>query len=463
MVDPLISAIRVAGLFGLYSYSLPESGALSNATILYGDNGVGKSTVLRLAFHLLSAANNRGHRTALFDSYFSRLEVDLFNGVKLVATRNIVSESAGDGVADKLSLGIMFDGKYLAFWDHSPKGHSSESALGMNFDFEVVDDRIVSVPRKKIKLPVPIELYGEEVYMRVLSSVIPTTFLLSADRRLDSDSVSDPSDEVELRRLMRYEEPVRMHDLVVRTRQVALSQAVSSAARWISKKAVRSANQGSENVHNAYSQVLKHLVSTRSKTEEAIDTDALIRNLTDIEVKTVSLNKYEFATPLQVQDFKRALSSRSLPKRTMAAGFIKPYVDSVLGRLAAVESIYNLVDKFVMTVNDLLSDKKISYKVSQGFSVHNSRGASLEWSALSSGEQQLLLLFCYVLTGRDKPCVFMIDEPEISLNVKWQRQLIKSLLEITKGAEIQFIFASHSIELLAQHRDRVVKLVNSND
>jgi ABC-type glutathione transport system ATPase component len=54
----------------------------------------------------------------------------------------------------------------------------------------------------------------------------------------------------------------------------------------------------------------------------------------------------------------------------------------------------------------------------------------------------------------------MIDEPEISLNVKWQRQLVQALLDITESANIQFIFASHSMELLAQHMSRVVKLVN---
>lgn len=57
----------------------------------------------------------------------------------------------------------------------------------------------------------------------------------------------------------------------------------------------------------------------------------------------------------------------------------------------------------------------------------------------------------------------MIDEPEISLNIKWQRQLIQSLLDITDGATIQFIFASHSIELLSQHKDRVIKVENKNE
>jgi ABC-type glutathione transport system ATPase component len=116
----------------------------------------------------------------------------------------------------------------------------------------------------------------------------------------------------------------------------------------------------------------------------------------------------------------------------------------------------------VSIINSLLSDKTISFGLSQGFSIHNRLGVSLSPAQLSSGEQQLLLLFCYVLTARDASTVFMIDEPEISLNIKWQRQLVQSLLDITKGTSIQFILASHSMELLAQHRNRVIKLENQS-
>jgi ABC-type lipoprotein export system ATPase subunit len=154
------------------------------------------------------------------------------------------------------------------------------------------------------------------------------------------------------------------------------------------------------------------------------------------------------------------LSGRSTKKIELAAELLQPYVKSVEGRLEAVDPIYQLIDRFVSIVNGLLSDKAISFKLSQGFSIHNRLGVPLKPAQLSSGEQQLLLLFCYVLTARDAPTVFMIDEPEISLNIKWQRQLIQSLLNITEGADIQFIFASHSMELLAQHRNKVVKLVN---
>lgn len=91
--NALIASIRVEGLFGLYNYSLPEEGKFSNAAILYGDNGTGKSTLLRLVFHLLSSKHDGGHRGALFEADFSLLEVNLSSGTRLIAKRETEAES----------------------------------------------------------------------------------------------------------------------------------------------------------------------------------------------------------------------------------------------------------------------------------------------------------------------------------------------------------------------------------
>lgn len=160
------------------------------------------------------------------------------------------------------------------------------------------------------------------------------------------------------------------------------------------------------------------------------------------------------------QRLRKALATRNKSKRVLSANLLKPYIDSLEGRLNAIEPIYKLINRFVLTINSLLSDKVMVYKLTQGFSFQNRSGEPLEPGYLSSGEQQLLLLFCNVLVARDSQSLFMIDEPEISLNIKWQRQLIQALLGIVDQARVQFIFASHSIELLSQHRSKVIKLVN---
>jgi energy-coupling factor transporter ATP-binding protein EcfA2 len=461
MTAKLISNIRIDKLFGLYTYVIPEPGELTNAAILYGDNGVGKSTLLRLVFHLLSAASDRGHRSALYKTDFQRLEVALSSGVRLIA-RTLEPEPSR-----LLLLEVMQGDKRIAVWDYRPRDEHrflEEEAVYIEVDErgqQVVRRRTVAARKKEFE-GIP---RGEKAFLEALKVHVPSLFILNADRRLDSDSVADPSDEVELRRTMQYGEPKRINELVVRSREIALSQALSTSARWISRKAVQGTNRGSMNVHSVYGDVLKRLVSrdTRNATATAaavVSIPDLLRQLTTIDSKSEEHAHYELATHLQTSDFRKTLGGRRTKKTELAADLLQPYVKSVEGRLAAVEPIYQLIDRFVKIVNGLLTDKTIDFKLSQGFTIQNKLGLVLKPAQLSSGEQQLLLLFCYVLTARDTPTIFMIDEPEISLNVKWQRQLVQSLLDITEGASIQFIFASHSMELLAQHRNRVVKLTN---
>jgi ABC-type molybdenum transport system ATPase subunit/photorepair protein PhrA len=454
--EQLISAIRIENLFGLYNYRLPIQGPLPNAAILYGDNGIGKSTILRLAFHLLSAEGNRAHRGTLFKAPFDSLEVDLSSGVTLKAVRKELPSRK------LLELSILSGGTIQARWVFSP-GHEAQEQLleDQELTYRVDQEghfRVVRVRQKGRDQPGFRE--GEAAYLSLLKKSVPATFLLNADRRLDSDSVPDPSDEMELRRVLRYEEPKRLSDIVGRSREIALSQALGAAAGWVRKKALEGTNQGSMNVHSVYVDVLRHFVAPSAPSESftPVAMSDLMRRLGLIESRTAQLAKYELATALSTAEFKSALQGRSQKQKNLAAELLQPYVKSLESRLDAVEPIYRLIDEFVRTINGFLLDKAISFKQSEGFAIHNRLGSPLQPADLSSGEQQLLLLFSYVLTAREMPSVFMIDEPEISLNIKWQRQLIQSLLDITKGARIQFMFASHSIELLSQHRKRVVRL-----
>jgi predicted ATPase len=455
---PLISAIRIEKLFGQYTYRMPEQGVFSNAAILYGDNGVGKSTILRLAFHLLSAANNKGHRSALYEAKFENLEVDLASGVTLKAIHIKTKEAPST-----LRLSIWRGAEVLATWDYIPgrKDPNDETLQWFTQVSERGEHVIVRRPPKKTSGGAP---QGEQIYLKTLNTYAPTMFILNADRRLDSDAVSDPSDELELRRVMKYEEPKRINDLAIRSREIALSQAINAAEAWIRNQAFQGANQASMNVHSVYVNVLHHLVSPSpvpSDEAEAGDVSGLIRRVGEIEARTKDLAKYEIATTLSTSDFRKALQARSKNKRQLAAELLTPYVTSLESRLAAVEPTYHIVDKFIQVLGGFLSDKTVSFKVSEGFRIKNKLGEPLKPAQLSSGEQQLMLLFCYVLTGREKSSVFMIDEPEISLNIKWQRKLVQSLLDITEHSNTQFIFASHSMEFLAQHRNLVTRVVNA--
>ena len=79
---------------------------------------------------------------------------------------------------------------------------------------------------------------------------------------------------------------------------------------------------------------------------------------------------------------------------------------------------------------------------------------------LMSEENVLYVLFEDVLLFDPALADLLRDEPEISLNVKWQRKLVDSLIDITAESSCQFLLATHSIELLTKHRNETIKLTS---
>lgn len=462
----LVKEIKVIKLFGLYSYTLNSTDINDGTIILYGDNGVGKSTILRLVFDLLSTSDKKGHRTALLQANFELLEVTMTSGTKLIAEHRV-----SDNGRRILKLSISENEKEVAIWNYTGK---SEVARRMAVGDEIVyvnvrEEYEMEYYKKRTKKKVDIEslkIHGENIYMGKLREVVPLTYILNADRRLDGDSISDGDDEVEYRQIMRHGQLKTIQDLVIRSREIALTQALGTAAKWIQRKAVLGANQGADNVHSTYVRILKHLVSPKNNVYTEVTSQELLELSDKIDAlgeETSRLAKYELATALDMTEFSRVLKSQKSSNSALSMDLLKPYIESLDVRLDAVRSIYITINKFITIINELLTDKEIGFHLTRGFYIENNFNDTLTSAQLSSGEQQLLLLFCNVLVARDNPSLFIIDEPEISLNIKWQRKLVKYLLELTEDANVQFMFASHSLEIISQHRHRVVKLVNANE
>lgn len=461
MLQGIIRRVNISGLFGRYDYVIPQSGDLHSPAILYGDNGVGKSTILNLIFHLLSSAGDRGHRTALRKIKFSEVRVELLNGTMLSATRT--GEFDDD---ETIVLQVHHYQNLVAEWKYTgsrSRYHFEDDTVFRDFIESGIDPSEISqsalrrlYQKKSVDDGVK---RGEKEYLSTLSQDAPNIFYLNADRKLDSDSVADPSDEIEIRQILGRRELKRTTDILHASRGISLKQALSTASRWVNRRAVRSANRGAENVHLVYERIIGQLATDYNDEElqvERSEIDNLISSIDDIERDALAFSKYELTSELEMARFRRALSSEIDQANAISARLITPYVESLSSRLEAIRPVYDVLNNFVTVINSFLTRKKINYTLSQGFFITDELNDALEPSELSSGEQQLLLIFSYVLAARDHPSVFIIDEPEISLNVKWQRKMVNSLLQVAAGSQIQFILASHSIELLTQHEDSVV-------
>jgi predicted ATPase len=94
------------------------------------------------------------------------------------------------------------------------------------------------------------------------------------------------------------------------------------------------------------------------------------------------------------------------------------------------------VRDFVSLTNRYLSGKQLFYDnirytifIQQIDDTGNSETAQLPLRTLSSGEKQIVSLFSHLhLSGHDRFFV-IIDEPELSISVPWQRTFLPDILE----------------------------------
>ena len=88
-----VSKIEVEKLFGFYNYTLPNNinSDISKLMIVYGDNGSGKTTILKLFFYLLSTRDRSGYKTRIAEIKFQRFAVIFQNGIEIGAKRDRAS------------------------------------------------------------------------------------------------------------------------------------------------------------------------------------------------------------------------------------------------------------------------------------------------------------------------------------------------------------------------------------
>tara|TARA_R110000744_G_scaffold201713_1_gene320766 strand:- start:1166 stop:2458 length:1293 start_codon:yes stop_codon:yes gene_type:complete len=113
---------------------------------------------------------------------------------------------------------------------------------------------------------------------------------------------------------------------------------------------------------------------------------------------------------------------------------------------------------FIDIANKFLTNKKLIITQSGSLRIEISKSEQPNSSIfrLSSGEKQLLIQLLESTIQDQEPAIFIADEPELSLHVKWQSKLLGSLRELNPQA--QLIIATHSPDIVAQFRKSVVDM-----
>jgi len=134
------------------------------------------------------------------------------------------------------------------------------------------------------------------------------------------------------------------------------------------------------------------------------------------------------------------------------------YARDTKEKLSVLEELSGRIEILLGVLNKKFTNKTVAISRDAGLAIYGTNGKPIPVSALSSGEQHELVLL-YDLLFKVKPnTLVLIDEPELSLHISWQKGFMDDLLEIIRVAQFDVLMATHSPYIVGDRSDLLVVL-----
>lgn len=114
------------------------------------------------------------------------------------------------------------------------------------------------------------------------------------------------------------------------------------------------------------------------------------------------------------------------------------------------------LNRFITYLNNFTEDKEFHIEKGQIGVRLREDGEEISVYKLSSGEKQLVILLMEALVQDNMPCIYLADEPELSLHVIWQEKVLSAMREMNEKAQI--IVATHSPDIVGDFGRSVIDI-----
>lgn len=439
--------LSVTKLYGSYNYEVSFN---HDVTFLYGTNGCGKTTILNITEAIIT-----GQLFKLFSYSFKQIELR-YSKKNSTEVQRINIKQSND------HLDVLFDEKpYQVDQIDLPERRRIPER-----------ERIEAIKKYFQKYPFLEKIANIFNYVYLPLNRTHTTFVLNENpyyqyRRF---SDSDIYDDI-------YTGTTNIQDKSIYEVEVLISRHYSRINASLNK------------INDAFrNEILQSALSVQPdiKTEEFVLTLAknhsIIDELSDTKRTYLSIldglklnsdenEKYEVFFEDMISEYRKFTVEKA--KDIDIFNFYRKYCE-----VAKIKNIVKIakemeerkskvrkpIELFLDTINSFISNSEDRKEIKldpmgQVYFVTKYSKQKLSVHNLSSGEKQLLIFFANLIFNvkPDSSGIFVVDEPELSLHLDWQRIFVEKTMEINQN--IQLIFATHAPEIIGRHRNKMYKLV----
>jgi ABC-type lipoprotein export system ATPase subunit len=500
-----IKKIKVESLFGLFDYDIPlkESGI----TILIGVNGSGKTTIFNILNSTLKAEFYN-----ILNIDFKSFEIEFTNGYIIKIRKKLQVKNCNDllfHMNNDRWNSLVYDKedtrklRTINRYTNKLQKLHEESKVLADFSIEIqsngfgeshqlikkTEDREKGITYEVIDLPKKILDFWNELNLN--SHLIETQRLQS--RRVVSEK-RVISEGAEYKIIHRKVTPSRNQKMIDyepfdESYKVIILNRINEYARELSDniKSKRSdyfAESQNVEKNTLYEFLDKPAINYKDSSfkVEISDIYEEIKKMEDHIKKLREMGIYDLSEVKIINDYglnkkikdlleqnkafshKDKYSEEGLNKFldfSLKSSLLTLYATNTIKKLDIFTNLEKKIEIFLNSVNSLFipNHKKMEIDLEKGFifKLKSRQGEDrvIDPSYLSSGEQHEVILNYELVFNTDSGSLILIDEPEISLHISWQRKFVSNLLEIAKENNLNIIIATHSPDIVDKHRNLV--------
>ena len=436
-------SITVKGLYGCYNYSVDFN---QDITFIYGLNGCGKTTILNITEAIIT-----GQLFKLFNYQFGNIELKYAKSSNIKDIRSIII------YCKKHQLHVKFNDENY---------NIDAIALEDNIHSMKTSNDIFRIYFQRYDFLLEIRQTFNYVYLPLNRSYVPINEMENAYIYPRFQNRLSIVDDIFIGIDNRDGAMIKIESLIYQchSRASAAINRINDTFRNSMLKPQIELNK-TYNFSNFLNELKNNDIPSLKRTQ-----NAYIKILKEFKlINSQEENNYNEFFKTFINEFSEYINDKSdgisielafkfqeITRIQKTIDIAKKMEERKTEITKPMETFLNIMNSFINSSDDekelcISNDGQIYFKTK-----YSNKRIGIQH--LSSGEKQLITFFAnLIFKVRDKSSgIFVVDEPELSLHLLWQKIFIDKVLEVNKN--IQLIFATHAPEIIGNRRDKMYKL-----